>query len=202
MRRRSQTPLHRELEEVRALCDWVRQQIYAVPEGGRRAQVTTAIAAAAAEEAYRLSDLLPQYTNDTSAAWREHLESVWAFLGGDASQHYAMSAAIAGFLTSPLNHNEGQDGPGDFDRPQTIASYSATLSAVAWGVDFAITAIMQIFELLDLKFDGEFPPERRALVAEEVRRVKGWVDLARDHRSTGAGGFRSGTLAALRQVTR
>ena len=76
------------------------------------------------------------------------------------------------YLTSPLNHIEGQDGPDDFDRPQTIASYSAVVSAVMWGVDFAETAVMQIFECLDLKYDGEFPGERTAEVAAETRWIR------------------------------
>jgi len=199
MRRRSPTPLRRELDEVRALCYWVREQIYSVPEGLRRAQATTAIAAAASEEAFRISDQLPHINNETSAAWRRSLENVWALLAGDTSQHYELSASIADFLTSPLNHIEGQDGPNDFDRPQTIASYSAALSAVAWGVDFAVTAVMQIFELLDLKYDTEMTPERAAEVAQVVRRVKRWVSLVVNNDASAVGDLSSEIIADLRR---
>jgi hypothetical protein len=83
---------------------------------------------------------------------------------------------VAAYLASPVNHNEGQDGPDDFDRPQTVASYSAALSAIAWGVDYAVTAIGQIFEAIDLKYESGVgqPDERWADVrreAEFVRRV-------------------------------
>ena len=154
-----------------ALSVWVRERLYSVEVAGRRAEATTAVAAAAAEAVFRMSDQLPEWQNATSAAWRTHLSRVWDFLSGDRTQHHPLSAAVATFLTSPLNHDDGQDGPDDFDRPQTIASYSAALSAITWGVDFAVTAVMQLFDCLDLKYEGEYPLEREV----EVRAVAKWV---------------------------
>jgi hypothetical protein len=168
--------LRRELDFISDLEAWSRVKLSGVRQGGWRAEATTAVAASAAEETYRLADELPEWQNETSALWRTHLEHVWEFLEGDRSQHYALSRAVADYLTSPLNHNEGQDGPDDFDRPQTVASYSATLSAIAWGVDFAVTAIQQIFEAIDLKYEArDVDPEERwpevQREAEFVRRI-------------------------------
>jgi len=173
MRRpKRETELQRELRETQALGEWVRTQLNGVPAGGRRADVATAVAAAAAEETHRLTDRMPEWQNETSSSWRENLQQVWAFVGGDRSRHYPLSRAIAGFLLSPLNHNEGQDGPDDFDRPQTVASYSAALSAVAWGVDFAVTAVMQIFDAIDLKYADYDSEERWAEVQHEIDFVR------------------------------
>jgi hypothetical protein len=167
-----ETNLQREVRETHALGEWVRTELCRVRGGGLRAAATTAVAAAAAEETYRITDCLPERQNETSAMWRSNLQHVWAFLGGDRSQHYPLSRAIAGFLLSPLNHNEGQDGPNDFDRPQTVASYSAALSAIAWGVDFGVTAVMQIFDAIDLKYDrDDDSDERRAEVQREFEFV-------------------------------
>ena len=175
-----ESALQRELRETGELADWARDQLYMVRAGGWRAEATTAVAAAAAEETFRLSDRLPKYQNATSVEWRGHLDKVWRFLAGDRAQHYALSAAIADFLVGPLNHIEGQDGPDDFDRPQTIASYSAALAAITWGVDFATTAVSQIFECIDLEFDGEHPPEREAEVTRKILRVREVVGLIVD----------------------
>jgi hypothetical protein len=166
--RKGATGLERELRATRDLEAWTRAEIYGVRAGGWRTQATTAIAAAAAEETYRLTDDLPDWQNETSALWHTHLQHVWAFLGGDHSQHYNLSRAVADYLAGPLNHNEGQDGPNDFDRPQTVAAYSAALSAIAWGVDFAVTAVGQIFEAIDLKYEGDFDPSER------------WTDVQRE----------------------
>ncbi|MGH9248560.1 MAG: hypothetical protein ACRD0W_03450, partial [Acidimicrobiales bacterium] len=174
--RTRRSPLQAELDALRALEEWVRERLYAVPIAGRRADATTAVAAAAAERAYELSDALPEWQNATSAVWRGHLAHVWDFLAGERTEHYELSAAIAAFLTSPLNHIEGQDGPNDFDRPQTIASYAAVVSAVMWGVDFATTAVGQIFECLELKYDGEFNDDRTVDVDAEVGSVRKVVD--------------------------
>lgn len=168
--------VRRELHFINDLEDWSRAALYGVRQGGWRAEATTAVAASAAEKTYRLTDELPDWQNETIALLRTNLGHVWRFLEGDPSQHYALSLAVADYLASPLNHNEGQDGPDDFDRPQTLASYSAALSAIAWGVDFAVTAIGQIFEDIDLKYEsGDGEPQQRWLAvqreAEFVRRV-------------------------------
>ena len=174
-------------------------QIYQVRQGGWRADATTALAASGAQETYRLTDQMPEWQNETSGLWRTNLERVWEFLAGDRSQHYALSRAVAEYLLSPLNHNEGQDGPDDFDRPQTVAAYSAALSAIAWGVDFAVTAITQIFEAIDLKYDADHDSEERwAEVQREiefVRRVVTAVVVA--ERDPGLG-FAPELLASLR----
>ena len=112
--------------------------------------------------------------NETAAAWRGHLAGVWLHLAGDERQHYALSAAVAQFLLSPLNHIEGQDGPDDMDRPQTGAAYAAVLSTLHWAVDFAETAILEAFEAIDVKYDQEFPAARQ----EEVQRLISDVETA------------------------
>lgn len=113
--------------------EWSRSALYEVRQGGWRADATTAIAASVAEETYRVIDSLPDWQNETSAWWWTSLAHVWEFLAGDRSQHDTLCRAVADYLVSPLSHNEGQDGPDDFDRPQTVAAYSAALSAIAWG---------------------------------------------------------------------
>jgi hypothetical protein len=193
-----ETNLQREVHETQALGEWVRTELYRVRESGLRADATTAVAAAAAEETYRITDRLPEWQNETSAMWRSNLQHVWAFLGGDRSQHYPLSRAIADFLLSPLNHNEGQDGPNDFDRPQTVASYSAALSAIAGGVDFGVTAVMQIFDAIDLKYGDDDSDERWAEVQRQiefVRRIaKTVIGAANVHRQ----GFDTDVLASIR----
>lgn len=171
----SLSDLQRELRLINELQEWARAELYGVRAGGWRAEATTAVAASAADETYRLTDGLPEWQNETSAAWRTTLTHVWEFLAGDRSQHYTISRAVADFLASPLNHNDGQDGPDDFDRPQTVASYSAALSAIAWGVDFAVTSIGQIFEAIDLKYgSGNQASEERW--SDEER----WAEVQRE----------------------
>jgi len=196
--RDKETPLQRELRETERLRDWVRDRLYEVHAGAGRARATSAVAAAAAEEAYRLSDQMPEWCNETSALWRAHLARVWAFLEGDSSQHYPLSSAIADFLTSPLNHNEGENGPDDFDRPQTVASYSAVLSTVVWGVDFGVRAVTQIFDCLELKYGGEYTPERDAEVQREIRRVRDLVGRVVAAGQQGGPGLSPELLAAIR----
>jgi hypothetical protein len=58
-------------------------QIYQVRQGGWRADATTALAASAAQETYRLTDQMPEWQNETSGLWRTNLERVWEFLAGD-----------------------------------------------------------------------------------------------------------------------
>ena len=126
---RRETTLQRELRVIEELEEWARSQLYAVRPGRWRADATTAIAASAAERTYRLVEPLPEWQNETSATWRANLGHVWEFLAGDRSQRDGLSRAVAHFLVSPLNHDQGQEGPDDFDRPQTVAAYSAALSA-------------------------------------------------------------------------
>jgi hypothetical protein len=163
--------LRGELEILHALEREIREHLYSVEAGGARARAIAALAAAAAERAYARSTGLAALANETSDLWRAHLADVWRYLEGDQQRFETLSRAIAGFLTSPLNHTDGQDGPDDFDRPQTIASYSAAASVVFWGVDFATTAVNQIFELIDMQYDWEFPPER----AVEVEHERDWA---------------------------
>lgn len=197
--RQPQTNLQRELRAVLELEEWVRKERYGVRRGGWRAEATTAIAASAAEETYRLTDQLPDWQNETSAAWRSTLQHVWLFLGGDRSQHYVLSHAVADYLTSPLNHNEGQDGPDDFDRPQTVAAYSAALSAIAWGVDFALMAVAQIFDAIDLKYDGDEDAEGRwNEIQHEIDFVRQIVSTVVAFKRTGELGFTCGLLDSIK----
>jgi len=194
-----ETNLQREVRETQALGAWVRTELYQVRAGGLRADATTAVAAAAAEEAYRITDRLPEWQNETSAMWRSNLQHVWAFLGGDRSQHYSLSRAIADFLLSPLNHNEGQDGPNDFDRPQTVASYSAVLSTIASGVDFGVTAVMQIFDAIDLKYDSDDDSDERwAEVQREIRFVRRIVRTVIEAASMDRQDFAADILVSIR----
>lgn len=192
--------LRRELRLIDELEAWTRAQLHGVRQGGWRADATTAVAASAAEETYRLIDELPEWQNDTGALWRLHLQRVWEFLQGDHSQHYALSRAVADFLTSPLNHNEGQDGPDDFDRPQTVASYSAALAAIAWGVDFAVTAVRQIFEAIDLKYEteGGRPEDRWREVTHEEAFVRRVVTMVVTSNRAAGSGFSRELLDAIR----
>jgi len=197
-RLRRKSNLQREFRETQALGQWVRTELYRVREGRLRADVTIAVAAAAAEETYRITDRLPEWRNVTSVMWRSNLQHVWAFLAGDTSRHYPLSRAIAEFLLSPLNHNEGQDGPDDFDRPQTVASYSAALSAIAWGVDFGVTAVMQIFDAIDLKYDGDHSDERWTEVQREIEFVRRIVRTVIGAPNIDRRGFDINVLASIR----
>jgi hypothetical protein len=197
--RSRETNLQRELRVLAALEDWARAELYRVRPGGWRADATTALAASAAEETYRLTDDLPAWQNETSASWRTELQHVWDFLAGDRSAHYALSRAVADYLISPLNHNEGQDGADDFDRPQTVASYSAALSVIAGGVDFAITAIGQIFEAIDLKYDGDDDsPERWNDIQRERDVVRRVVTAVVEAKRGGELGFAPELLAFIK----
>lgn len=168
-----ETKLHRELRERGALVEWVRTELLAVQEGGQRSASITAVAAATAEETYRVTDRGHDLDNDTSRAWRDVLQEVWALLEGDDSRHHPLSLAVGEFLIGPLNHNDGQDGPDDFDRPQTVAAYSAALSVVTWGTDFAVSAVEQVFEAIDVVYDGEDESDERwADVQREVEFVR------------------------------
>ena len=191
--------LRRELASLGALEHAVRERLYSVGSAGTRALAVSALAAAAAERAYARSETVPESRNETSDLWHAHLADVWGYLEGDLARHRALSTAIADFLVSPLNHTDGQDGPDDFDRPQTIAGYSAVASVVLWGVDFATTAVAQLFELIDLEYDGDHPPGRE----DEVRGERHWVMEACttvvSASSVGGSGVTPTVLARLRQ---
>lgn len=98
-----------------------------------------------------------------------------------------------------MSHNEGQDGPDDFDRPQTVAAYSAVLSAVAWGVDFAVTAVMQIFDCIDLRYDNEYPDARLEEVREQIAFIRNAVQLVTESLSSGGAELSGELLSALRE---
>ncbi|RNL75485.1 hypothetical protein [Nocardioides marmorisolisilvae] len=197
--RRRESNLQRELRVTDDLERWVRDEIYRVRAGGRRASATTAIAASAAEKTFRIVEDLPDLQNQTSTLWHAHLDRVWEYLGGDDAQHYAISGALAEFLSSPLNHNEGQDGPDDFDRPQTVAAYSAALAAIAWGVDFATTAVAQIFESIDQKYAGDLGSEERWVeVQREVDSVRRVVTMVVESAKLPGARFTPELLAAIR----
>jgi len=147
-----------------------------------------ALAATAAQRTYTIMGRQPQWQNDTSAIWRSHLDDAWAYLDGDTERYYAMSRAVAEFLLSPLNHIEGQDGPDDFDRPQTIAAYCAVTAAVigVGDVDNATQAVNQVFEALDLEHDTEQSAAWRQACEHEKQRVGAWLKLLLRHANPGA----------------
>lgn len=190
----------RELRAVSELDDWVRNELYALQQGGRRADAVAAIAASAAQETFTVVDPMPEWQNATSVLWRRHLARVWEFLAGDQSQYYALSRAVADFLSSPLNHCEGQDGPDDFDRPQTVAAYAAALSIVTWGVDHATTAVAQIFDAIDLKYEGdEEATGRWPEVQREVEFVQRVVRVVVNSMKDADRGYPPEVLAAIKR---
>ncbi|GAA4693299.1 hypothetical protein [Nocardioides conyzicola] len=197
--RTGESRLQREIRVVAELEEWVRAELTRVRAGGRRADATIAVAASAAAETYRVTDHLTEWQNEPSRKWQIHLQHVWKFLAGDRSQHYALSQAIAEYLLSPLNHNEGEDGPDDFDRPQTVAAYSAALAAVAWGVDFAVTAVSQIFEAIDLKYEGDVEQDERwGEVQREIEFVRRVVTAVVGYEPQTGQGFTPDFLASIR----
>ena len=191
-------PMHIELATLRELEQTVRDGLYCIDSAGVRALAVSTLAAASAERAHARSEETPQWSNKTSDTWRAHLEMVWQYLEGDATRHRALSGVLADFLLGPLNHNDGQDGPNDFDRPQTVASYSAVASVVFWGVDFATTATSQVFELIDLKYDVTYPPERAIEVESERRWALDALASVLATAATGTRGFTSDLFADFR----
>lgn len=185
--------LSAELEVVRLLVVRVRERLYRVESG--RATAVALVAAVAAEQAGRALVDLPAWRNSTSDQWQVHLRVLWRYLEGDQSQFRALSAAVADYLVSPLNHNAGQDGPDDFDRPQILASYAAVLAGITGVVGFAELAVEQVFEALDLRYDGESGGAGRQ--AHVARAIHG-IDRALDAISRAPG--RLGTNDLTRQL--
>jgi hypothetical protein len=112
--------------------------------------------------------------------------------------HYAISRAVAAFLVSPLNHTEGQEGPDDFDRPQTVAAYSAALSVIAPAVDFAVMAIGRLFEAIELKYDDFDTEDRWSEVERETKFVRRIVSAVVRAEPGEGWGFAPELLAAIR----
>lgn len=156
------SPLRQELSQQNSLVVAIRRDLYGVEPRYRRSLATTALSASIAERTYRLTEPLSDLHNEASEHWRGNLQRVWLWLAGDEQQHYALSVAMAEYLRSPLNHVEGQDGPDDMDRPQTVAALAAVLSALYWAVDFVEDALGGLFEAVDLKYDQQFVPAREA----------------------------------------
>jgi len=166
------TALRQELAQQASLVEAVRRDLYSVEPRHRRSLATTALSASIAERTFRLTEPLSDLHNEASEQWRRTLERVWLWLAGDEQQHYALSAAVANYLRSPLNHVEGQGGPNDMDRPQTVAALAATVSALHWGVDSAEDALAGLFEAVDLKYDQQFGPAREAEFRTLARGVR------------------------------
>lgn len=196
--RRARSPSELELATVRALTESIRHDLYAVREGAWRSTAVTAVAAAAADDTFRLAAAMPEYWNETSRLWQAHLDHVWQVLAGEVSEHYYLSRALAEYLMSPLNHIDGQDGPDDFDRPWTIAAYAAVNSVVVWGVDFATDAVGQVFECIALRYGAAYPAERQAEVAYATKRLRRAAGLAIESGSTTPHRLSDATLAELR----
>ena len=174
--------LRRELRVVDEARARTVERLYGLRAGSWRSTATAAIAAAAAEETYRVIARAKDWHNDTSAEWHGHLQHVWKHLSLDTDQRFVdsqyryLSEAIGHFLLSPLNHDDGQDGPDDFDRPQTMAAYCAALAVVTWGVEFAATAVGQVFDAIDLVHDGGMDDERWRQVQDEAAFVERITD--------------------------
>jgi hypothetical protein len=162
------SPLRRELAQQEALVRGLREDMYSIEPRYRRSLAAAALAASIAEQTYAVMDGLPQWQNETALQWRGHLGRVWLYLAGDEQQHYALSAAVADYLRSPLNHVEGQDGPDDADRPQTVAAMAAALTLIHWAVDFVETALAGLFEAVDLKHGQELGKAREEEVTDLV----------------------------------
>ncbi|HWG93176.1 MAG TPA: hypothetical protein VNU66_02980 [Mycobacteriales bacterium] len=163
-------PLAAEVAQVDALVLHVRSELYAVATPYRRAVATTALAASVAERTYRVTDALPDL-HPVSQEWRGHLDRVWAWLAGDASQHRPLSLAVADHLRSPLHHADGQDGPDDADRPQVTAALAAVLSVLHPAVERVEDALRALHEAVDVSHDQEHGPQREAEVDALVRAV-------------------------------
>lgn len=122
---------------------------------GVRGLATQAVCAAVAEDAYRTLEPTA-WRNETATEWYQHLQHVWAHVARDeehrwvGSEYRYLSEAVARYLVSPLNHDDGQDGPDDFDLPQTVAAYCAALAVVVWGAELAYVAVGRAFEAVDL----------------------------------------------------
>lgn len=193
--------LQREIQFTTELEAWARAELYGVRQGAWRVEAAMAVAAAAAEETYRLTDAFPDWQNETSILWRANLARVWEYLDGDRSQHYALSRAIAEFLVSPLNHNEGEDGPDDFNLPQTMASYSAALSVVVGGVDLAMSAVRQIFEAIDHRYEAGYGEvqHRWAEVQHEAEFVRSVVAAVVGAKRAPGSGFSPELLSMIKR---
>lgn len=153
------SPLAAEVERQGAFQANIRERLYGAASPGQAPRIAVALAAVSAERTYRLLSDLPQWQNATSAQWAEYLPDVWRYVGGETEPHYVLSRALAAFLTSPLNHVEGQDGPNDFDRPHTIAAYYAVVGVVTGvSIEAAGRAVGQVFDALDLRHDAEMTP--------------------------------------------
>lgn len=163
--------------------------------------MAVALAAVSAERTYRLLRDLPEWQNATSEQWAEYLPEVWRYLGGDTEPHYVLSRALAGFLTSPLNHVEGQDGPDDFDRPPTIAAYYAVVGVVTGvSIEAAGYAVGQVFDALDLRHNAEMAPAHLRDAENERARVSRWLDLLLNAVSPGAEWLTTDLVEELRRV--
>ena len=195
------SPVAAEVERQRALQANVRERLYAAASPGQAHRIAVALAALSAERTYALLNDLPQWQNATSEQWAEYLPEVWRYLGGDSEPHYVLSRALAAFLTSPLNHVEGQDGPDDFDRPHTIAAYYAVIGVVTGvSIEAAGYAVGQVFDALDLRHDAEMTPAHLRDAEEERTRVIRWLDLLLNVPSPGAEWLTPDLVEEMRRV--
>lgn len=169
------SPLRQELDAVAALQAELEARLAVVPPA-RRALASTALAAAAAATTYRMTDALPEWRNATSEQWRGHLELVWRHLQGE-DHRAALSGLLAAHLDGPLHHADGQDGPDDADRPQTTAALAAVTAVVEERDDQHEPAVEQVFDALDLAWDDEADPGRRAEREERLAELRAQLDL-------------------------
>lgn len=67
-----------------------------------------------------------------------------------------------------------------------------------WGVDFATVAVGQVFECMDIMFEGEFPDERIAEVSSATARIREIVARVVEVSGPGRPGLTPELLAAIR----
>jgi len=92
------------------------------------------IATACAERLLTRHLRLPQsLQRPFTAAWRHPMDCIWGILRCDrdaASLRWEVADALKRFYDSPLNHNQGQDGPDDADHDAAAACIYAAESLV------------------------------------------------------------------------
>lgn len=192
------SPLAQEVERQKALQSQVRERLHAVPPGVAH-PIAVALAALSAERTYALLDDLPTWHNSTSAEWRSHLSQIWRHLQGEVEPYYDLSRAFAHHLLGPLHHIDGQAGPDDLDRPQTLAAYYTVVGLVTGvSIEAAGYAVGQLFDALDLRHDAEMTPAHLADAESERRKVARWLGLLLDEARPGTTWLTPGLLERLR----
>ncbi len=163
-------PDRAELRLLTAHDDTLRQALAGLPSHARH-RGTMLFAASCAEQLFRWYDEQPAAEQrEYSRGWRPVLDAVWRYAAGDDDRFYEVTHALGRYYLSPQCHHEGQDGPDDADQDEVAATYFAANCVVHGLVDFAALAAARVFEALDRRWDGEFPPDRQDDVRRELAR--------------------------------